>query len=124
MRPDTAGGNQNRIPIRKILEYFGFTDLGAEGSKILCKFHQEDHPSAVFYQYYFKCFACGVQGDGVRLLHDREGLSWREAYDRAASITGEVRSEVREGRRSGSGLPGRSRPVRRNRPFVPPGSSR
>jgi CHC2-type zinc finger protein len=107
-------------PIRPVLEYFGFKNLPAEGSKFNCLFHDDARASAVAYRTYFKCFACGVEGDAVKLIHDQEGVSWREAHERAESLAGEEHREVPAGRRSGSTLPGGTRPHRGHRAFVPP----
>ena len=47
----------------------------------LCPFHNEKSPSFtvhVVHQFY-KCFACGVSGDVVKFVQEKEGLSFYEA---------------------------------------------
>ena len=108
------------IPVAPTLESLGFDPIpNRSGVKVKCFFHQEDRPSAVVYTYYFKCFACGIQGDATRLLHDQGGLDWDEAKSRAAQLAGTQHSGVRTQRRSSSTLSGRSGIQRGSRPFVP-----
>jgi DNA primase len=82
-----------RFKIALVLEEFGAV-VNANTVKICCPFHDDSDPSAVCYEYYFKCFACGVQGDAVRLLHDQGGLDWRESYAKAAELAGEPEEQA------------------------------
>lgn len=95
----------DRYPIRGILESYGF-DLSRGEGKIACEFHGDKHPSAMWSEFYFTCFACGVSGDAVRIVKDQEGLSWSAAYDRAASLSGDDHKPVPTERGPGPRLSG------------------
>jgi CHC2 zinc finger len=89
-----------RVPIRGILEHFGF-DL--TNSKVRCVFHDDAHASGLWSETYYTCLACGVRGDAVGLLHDQEGLEWKDAFSRAEELAGAVHTDSKKG---GSGLRG------------------
>lgn len=54
--------------------------------KVRCPYHREHSPSFAVHSKsgHFRCLAasCGQHGSLVKLLHDIEGISWREARDR------------------------------------------
>lgn len=54
--------------------------------KVRCPYHRERSPSFAVHgkSGHFRCLAasCGQHGSLVKLLHDIEGISWREARDR------------------------------------------
>src|SRR3954463_1039189 len=60
-----------RFNIEPILEWFGAV-IPPHSSKLQCPFHDDGHASGYIpdTRQYFKCLACGVQGDAVRLLYD------------------------------------------------------
>lgn len=94
--------NRSEIPIEPTLEALGLDTSAGVGRKLICIFHDESNPSAVFYPTFFKCFACGVQGDAPRLLHDFEGLDWKDAYQRAKDLAGIEDDAVSKQRHPGS----------------------
>ena len=62
-------------------EYVKLRRSGANRYMGLCPFHSEKTPSFtvhVVYQFY-KCFSCGVHGDVVKFVQEKEGLSFYEA---------------------------------------------
>ena len=66
--------------------------LTRAGSRLrgLCPFHQEKTPS--FYvndsEGFYKCFGCGVGGDAISFLREKEGLEFMEAVRRLADLAG------------------------------------
>jgi DNA primase len=62
-------------------EYVRLRRSGANRYMGLCPFHNEKKPSFtvhVVHQFY-KCFSCGVSGDVVKFVQEKEGLSFYEA---------------------------------------------
>ena len=62
-------------------EYVRLRRSGANRYMGLCPFHNEKSPSFtvhVVHQFY-KCFSCGVGGDVVKFVQEKEGLSFYEA---------------------------------------------
>jgi DNA primase len=62
-------------------EYVRLRRSGANRYMGLCPFHNEKSPSFtvhVVHQFY-KCFSCGVSGDVVKFVQEKEGLSFYEA---------------------------------------------
>lgn len=73
----------------------GVTYLG------LCPFHQENSPSFTVFPATntFKCFGCGAGGDAIHFLMEKQGLTYPEALEEAASQSGlEVEYDQREHR--------------------------
>ncbi len=64
----------------------------------LCPFHDETTPSFTVFPNTnkFKCFGCGQAGDGIHFLMERQGMTYPEALEFAAS---ESRIEVEYDRR-------------------------
>tara|TARA_B100000315_G_scaffold225363_1_gene231536 strand:- start:1283 stop:1834 length:552 start_codon:yes stop_codon:yes gene_type:complete len=59
------------------------------GSKALCPFHDDHHPSLSVYRGRdgcdrFKCFACGAAGDAIDFVRRTENLTFRKAIERLA----------------------------------------
>ena len=81
--------------IRAVLEHFG-AEIPKYGQKLRCPFH-DDHTASALYSddtQWFTCLACGVMGNPVKLLMDREGLQYDEAKRLASQIAGEEYREV------------------------------
>lgn len=114
-----------RFQIEPILEEFG-ADIPPRSSKLKCPFHDDNHDSGYIPEsrQYFKCLACGVQGDAVRLLHDQGGLSWRDAYAAAERLAGKPDESVPEQPVRGGRVPGRTRDYRGHSRMGQVGSSR
>jgi len=103
-----------RFRIEPILEEFG-ASITPRSSKINCPFHDDQNASGYIPESreYFKCLACGVQGDAVRLLHDQgEGMSWRDAYTRAEGLAGKPDESVPEQPLRRGRVPGGTRDYR------------
>lgn len=74
------------------LEYLGVTDVPhVKGAKtyqwMLCPFHPDTKPSAHISEVGFTCFACGVQGDAIKLIR-REGMNYKTAITVLEDLTG------------------------------------
>ena len=62
-------------------EYVRLRRSGPNRYMGLCPFHNETKPSFtvhVVHQFY-KCFSCGVSGDVIKFVQEKEGLSFFEA---------------------------------------------
>lgn len=90
----------SELTISQVLEYYEFDLTKARGSgwsTIRCKFHNDRHPSArvSLAKNAFWCPACGVKGDAIGVIREREHLEYREACDFAANVLGASHSHVR-----------------------------
>lgn len=95
-------------PIGKVLEYYGAKVPRNWGQiNIRCPFHSDSRSSgtANLDKNIFLCFACGVKGNSLQIIADREGLSINEAKRFAERTIGEGYSEVRGKHLSGGRLP-------------------
>ena len=56
----------------------------------LCPFHDEKTPSFTVYpdSQHYKCYGCGKAGDVFSFLMEREGVSFREAFEQLAEQVG------------------------------------
>lgn len=52
------------------------------GFRGLCPFHGERNPSFFVYPDHFHCFSCGVHGDAVGWIMQRDHVGFREAVER------------------------------------------
>lgn len=107
-----------------ILEHYGFDVVEGHYGKVRCLFHDDRVASATWSEYYYKCFGCEAHGDAVRLIMEREGLDWREAYSRAKDWTGVRDQSVRAESSAGRGVSFEQRIQRGSRKFIPPGGRR
>ena len=57
--------------------------IGDEGRRACCPYHEDQHPSLHFStkRGCFKCFVCGAKGDAIKLVQDKENLSFTEACE-------------------------------------------
>lgn len=55
-----------RLSILEVAERYGIKIL--KGSKAVCPFHDDNHPSMSFKNNRFKCFACGIGGSVIDLV--------------------------------------------------------
>ena len=103
----------NDLPaIGKVLEYYGARVPRDWGQiNIRCPFHADSHSSgtANLDKNIFLCFACGVKGNSLQIIADREGISINEAKRFAERTIGEGNSQVRGKHLSGGRLPKKSR---------------
>ncbi len=64
-----------------------------------CPFHQEKSASFYVYADHYHCFGCGVHGDAIRWLTEKQGLSFRDAVKELAAGAGmEVPEETPQAR--------------------------
>ena len=62
-----------------------------------CPFHQEKSASFYVYADHYHCFGCGVHGDAITWLTEKQGLGFRDAVKELAAGAGmEVPEESRE----------------------------
>lgn len=70
----------------------GYVPLKRAGRNLvaLCPFHQEKTPSFTVFpdSQHFKCFGCGRSGDAFTFVMEREGMSFREAFEYLAERAG------------------------------------
>ena len=80
--------------IAPVLQHYGLEhqdDTRMGWVKTKCPFHNDTHASAaVNYQTNtFKCFACTMAGDTYKIIMEKEGLGFREAYAFAEAVAGD-----------------------------------
>lgn len=104
--------------IWKVLDFFGADSPPDSGGwqPMRCPFHQPDatksgrvNPS----EGAFACLGCGVKGDAISLIMQRERIDFVRALDRYKEVTG---GEVPDLQRSTSRKPGR-RVLRQQRDY-------
>lgn len=114
--------------ISTVIEHYGGKELrDAYGwQKIKCPFHEDSHASATANaeMQAFNCFGCGIKGDVYKIIMEKEGVDFREAYAFAERITGESGIALSGFNRSGRGVSGRSRTNSGRRGYSPPGLGR
>lgn len=81
------------LDIQAVLTYYGaeLSRISERGWRtIRCPFHQDRHPSARINLPLnsFWCPVCGVKGDAIGIVMEREGLEFRDACDFAERILG------------------------------------
>jgi len=103
----------NDLPnIADVLRYYGAQVRQGHGQvNLKCPFHSDTHQSgsANLDKNIFICFACGVQGNSLQIISQREGININEARTFAERITGESKQEVRGKYSSGIRLPSKQR---------------
>jgi hypothetical protein len=71
---------------------------------------------------YARCYACGLHGNPVWLLHELKGMSLREAQQHCNALDDGSGRAVQQARDVGGILPPKARPVgRRRSSWLPPG---
>ena len=102
-------GRANDLPnIREILIHYGAQVRQGYGQvNLKCPFNSDTHQSgsANLKDNIYICFACGVQGNSLQIVAQREGVDIREAKHIAERITGIGNTEVRGKHLSGRRLP-------------------
>ena len=96
--------------IGRVLDYYGADLKRSSGAgSVKCPFHDDTHASAGidFNRNLFNCFTCGVGGNSLQIIAQREGVSIHEARSLSESITGESNGSVSGEHRYGRGLPKR-----------------
>ena len=92
------------------------TDLRRQGARWvgLCPFHEERTPSFSVdaQEKLYHCFGCGVGGDTIKFVEEKEGLGFAEAVELLADRYG-VELRAREGGPAGRGAAPAAAPARR-----------
>ena len=77
--------------------------------KINCPFHDDSVASATYSTEAnaFNCFGCGIKGDGYKIIMEREGIGFREAYifaeEKFTNGSGEIQPKSISGRKIPTG---------------------
>lgn len=74
-----------------VLEYYGAENPpeGPGWKTMLCPFHEEKRPSARSNGKGFICNGCGVRGDAISLIKEREDVDYYTAVTKYEEITGD-----------------------------------
>jgi hypothetical protein len=72
----------------KVIQYYGIKQ--SQNRKYLCPFHKENTASFMTYKdsTKYKCFGCGEQGDSIDFIQKIENMSFKEASEKLANISG------------------------------------
>lgn len=81
----------------KLLEHYGVFNPpeGPRWKPFRCPFHEDKTASASSNGFGFICFACGVKGDPITLIKEREGIDYHSAVEFYEGITGEEFPKLR-----------------------------
>jgi DNA primase len=105
--------NDNDLPpITDVLAHYGGNLRQKHGQvNLKCPFHDDTHQSgsANIDKNIFICFACGVQGNSLQIIAQREGVNIREAKSIAEGFTTQGNDKVRGKHLSGARLPSKQR---------------
>ena len=100
--------DQDLPPITDVLAHYGANLRQTHGQvNLKCPFHDDTHKSgsANIDKNIFICFACGVQGNSLQIIAQREGVNIREAKSIAERFTTQGSNQVRGKHLSGARLP-------------------
>jgi DNA primase len=76
--------------MEKVLAYYGLDARLSDGwTPVKCPFHDDSTASASASTTGFRCHTCGVKGDGIALIMERENIEFGGAVERYESITGD-----------------------------------
>ena len=93
--------------ITEVLNYYGAKNVRNDvrgWKKVNCPFHDDSVASATYSTEAnaFNCFGCGIKGDGYKIIMEREGVGFREAYifaeEKFTRGSGEVQPKSISGR--------------------------
>lgn len=96
-----------KLNIVEVLLYYGAKNLKQDvrgWRKLNCPFHSDSVASATYSTKAnaFNCFGCGVKGDGYKIVMEREGIGFREAYlfaeEKFTRSSGEIQPKSISGR--------------------------
>ena len=78
----------HKEPVKQLLIDMGYiTEEEFNGSKICCKFHEDDHtPSLQITDFFFKCYSCGAKGDIIQFVQLKDNLIFIEAIYKIADF--------------------------------------
>ena len=99
----------NDLPdIKLVLEHYG-ARVGRDHGQVnlKCPFHSDTHQSgtANLDENIFICFACGVKGNSIQLVAQKEGVNIREAKRIAEKFAGSSDTKIFSKHLSGGRLP-------------------
>lgn len=91
---------QNELTIAMVLEHYGFdlTRVRETGWRpVKCNFHQDRTASASVNLALggFRCHACGVSGDPMKLIMQQEGLDYKDALGFVETVLGAGAGDLR-----------------------------
>lgn len=98
--------------IVEVLLYYGAKNLRKDvrgWKKFNCPFHNDSVASATYSieANAFNCFGCGIKGDSYKVIMEREGIGFREAYlfaeEKFTRGNGEVQPKSISGRKIPTG---------------------
>jgi DNA primase len=98
----------DKPPITEVLKHYGAKNVREDvrgWRKICCPFHNDSIASATYSTEAdaFNCFGCGIKGDSYKIIMEREGIGFREAYlfaeETFAGSSREVQPKSISGRR-------------------------
>lgn len=75
---------KSNLRIEKVAAHYATLHKSGSNYKMLCPFHDDNHPSLVIHtgRQFFKCHACGEGGDVFKLVQQFEHCSFKEALDK------------------------------------------
>jgi DNA primase len=81
----------------EVLEYYGAVNPpeGPGWKNMICPFHEESRPSARSNGSGFICMGCGVQGDALKLIMEREGIGYFDSLSEYERLSGQDISTLR-----------------------------
>lgn len=86
-----------RPPIEAVLRELGATDIpsGYGWVRMPCFRHEDRTPSAAVNHEVngYRCHSCCLSGDGLKLLQEVLGLTWKDALRRAQALGGPIESK-------------------------------
>src|SRR5262249_50632129 len=94
---DLVGEIKDRIDLTDLAEELG---VRRRYGSWLCPFHEDSNPSLCIKRRGYRCYACGAQGDALKLVMGLRGLTFRESLDYLADRTGIRIPGVRRSRSS------------------------
>lgn len=102
----------DNLPIKPVIEYYGgVIPRNIHGwQKMKCPFHNDTHASAGVStkEGIFVCHGCGIKGNAINIIMEREGKKYHEAVKIAERITGESHSALQQKRSLGRRVSGSS----------------
>ncbi|HEX4655650.1 MAG TPA: DNA primase [Mycobacteriales bacterium] len=91
IREEVIAGIRERLPIEQVIgDYVTLKPAGAGRFKGLCPFHDEKTPSFNVNAAlgFYKCFGCGVGGDLIAFVQEKDNLSFVETVEVLARRAG------------------------------------
>lgn len=115
--------NEEKHDLGQVLSYYGAKVRDGYGwIPIKCPVHSDATASAAVNtkEQLFDCFVCDIYGDVYTLIMQKEGLGFKDAINRAETITNGSRTKVSSGaRRRNSLLPQVKGNNKRGGRFIP-----